>query len=84
MPAIIDFALQNSLFVIEDCSQAHGTKLDNQLVVTFGDLSVFSFYPTKPLGGIGDAGMILTNNEYLSRRLRKLRFYGISKDYYAT
>ena len=84
MVQINDFAIQNSLFVIEDCSQAHGTQLDRQLVGTFGHLSVFSFYPTKPLGGIGDAGIILTDNEHLANRLFKLRFYGISDDYYAT
>ena len=69
--------------VIEDCSQAHGSEFDNKKVGSFGDLSVFSFYPTKSLGGFGDAGMICTNNQEYSSKLKKLRFYGIEKNYTA-
>ena len=69
--------------VIEDCSQAHGSEFDNKKVGSFGDLSVFSFYPTKSLGGFGDAGMICTNNQEYSSKLKKLRFYGIDKNYTA-
>jgi aminotransferase EvaB len=47
------------------------------------DLSVFSFYPTKPLGGFGDGGMVLTGNEKLRDKMKRLRFYGMETTYYA-
>ena len=47
------------------------------------DLSVFSFYPTKPLGGFGDGGMVVTSDQRLSDRIRRLRFYGMESAYYA-
>jgi len=47
------------------------------------DMGVFSFYPTKPLGGYGDAGMVITDNEALDRKLRRLRFYGMDTVYYS-
>ena len=80
---IKDIAEKYDLKVIEDCSQAHGTEVDSQKVGSYGDLSVFSFYPTKPLGGFGDAGIILTSNKEYEERIRRLRFYGVEKDYYA-
>ena len=83
MQQVVNFAEENNLFIIEDCSQAHGTTYENSYVGSFGCLSIFSFYPTKPLGGFGDAGMILTNSDHLNARLRRLRFYGIDSDYYA-
>jgi dTDP-4-amino-4,6-dideoxygalactose transaminase len=83
MQQVLDFAEENNLFVIEDCSQAHGATYRNSYVGSFGHISVFSFYPTKPLGGFGDAGIILTNSDQLNARLRRLRFYGIDSDYYA-
>jgi aminotransferase EvaB len=48
-----------------------------------GNLSAFSFYPTKILGGYGDGGMILTSNPELEARCRRLRFYGMDKQYYS-
>lgn len=69
--------------IIEDCSQSHGAKFDNKLCGSFGDMSVFSFYPTKILGGYGDAGMILTNNKVYYSKLKRLRFYGMDKTYYS-
>ena len=47
------------------------------------DLSAFSFYPTKILGGYGDGGMILTSSAELDAHCRRLRFYGMEKQYYA-
>jgi aminotransferase EvaB len=52
-------------------------------VGSFGDLSVFSFYPTKILGGYGDAGMVLTNSKDYNDSLRRLRFYGMESQYYS-
>jgi aminotransferase EvaB len=80
---VIEVAHEYDLKIIEDCSQAHGTQFKGQRVGSFGDLAVFSFYPTKSLGGFGDAGMILTKSLKYSDRLRRLRFYGVEEDYYA-
>ncbi len=83
MKAICNISKNFKIPIIEDCSQAHGSKLGTKKVGSFGDLSVFSFYPTKSLGGYGDAGMICTNNHDYDSLLRKLRFYGISENYTA-
>ncbi|WP_320674081.1 DegT/DnrJ/EryC1/StrS family aminotransferase [Prochlorococcus sp. MIT 1341] len=83
MHVINKIASKHQLSVLEDCSQAHGSKIGDKSVGSFGDLSCFSFYPTKPLGGFGDAGMICTDNQALNQKLRRLRFYGIDSDYIA-
>ena len=83
MTAICDIAQKFGIPVIEDCSQAHGSKINNKKVGSFGDLSVFSFYPTKSLGAFGDAGIICTNKIKFKDKLKKLRFYGIEKNYVA-
>jgi dTDP-4-amino-4,6-dideoxygalactose transaminase len=63
-------------YIIEDCSQAHGASIHGELVGGFGDIGVFSCYPTKNLGAIGDAGVITTNDEHLYQKLIALRNYG--------
>ena len=73
-----------NIHIIEDCSQAHGTILNDKKVGTFGRLSCFSFYPTKSLGGFGDAGIICTNDPACDNLLKKMRFYGIENDYVAS
>lgn len=69
--------------IVEDCSQAHGARHNNELAGSMGDAGVFSFYPTKPLGAYGDGGVVLTNSEEVDKKLRRLRFYGMSGQYYA-
>ena len=83
MESICDLAKEYSIPVIEDCSQAHGSRINHRKVGSYGELSVFSFYPTKSLGAYGDAGMICVNNLEIKQKLLKLRFYGIEKDYVA-
>lgn len=78
---IIAIARKYNLIVVEDCAQAHGSCINGQTVGSFGDISCFSFYPTKNLGAIGDAGMVLTNNADLAARVRFLREYGWSDRY---
>lgn len=73
---IAEWCKAHSLYLIEDCAQAHGAAVCNSKVGTFGDLACFSFYPTKNLGGIGDGGGITTDSEELNLRLRMLRQYG--------
>lgn len=75
MGAIMTIAERHQLQVIEDCAQAHGAMYKNQKVGTFG-IGAFSFYPTKNLGAIGDAGAITTNDDELAKKFRSLRNYG--------
>jgi dTDP-4-amino-4,6-dideoxygalactose transaminase len=80
MNAICKIAEANKLQVIEDCSQAHGAKINEQKVGTFGSLAAFSCYPTKNLGGTGDGGVILCKSLQLGEKLKALRQYGWNKD----
>ena len=82
MDSINEFANNHNLLVIEDAAQAHGAKnTDGQLTGNLGDAAGFSFYPTKNLGALGDAGAITTNDEELALVIRKLRNYGSSSKY---
>lgn len=81
MPAILKLARSKNLLVIEDCAQAHGARLNGQLVGTFGDFAAFSFYPTKNLGACGDGGAILANDQARAERLKRIRTYGQSSRY---
>lgn len=62
MKAIVELATKYNLSVIEDCAQAHGSKLDDQYVGTFGKIGCFSFHPSKNLAAAGDGGCIVTND----------------------
>ena len=76
MDAIMEFARNHNLRVIEDCAQSHGAQFKGQMTGTFGDAGCFSFYPTKNLGAVGDAGAVITNDDALADRLRHIRNYG--------
>jgi dTDP-4-amino-4,6-dideoxygalactose transaminase len=75
-------ANKHHLYVVEDACQAHGALLENKKIGTFGDISVFSFYPAKNLGAYGDGGAVCTNNKNLYKKLLKLRNYGQKEKYY--
>jgi dTDP-4-amino-4,6-dideoxygalactose transaminase len=81
MDAIGAFARERGLKVVEDCAQSHGAKLGSQMTGTFGDAGCFSFYPTKNLGAMGDAGAVVTNDDALADRLRHMRNYGSKQKY---
>jgi len=81
MDPIIEIAKKYNLKVIEDCAQAHGAKYKGKKVGTFGDLGAFSFYPTKNLGALGDAGAITTDDVKLAEKLKCLRNYGEKRKY---
>ena len=76
MDPLLKIARSHNLKVIEDCAQAHGATYKNARVGSLGDLSCFSFYPTKNLGAMGDGGIILTDDAGLAERLRYAREYG--------
>ncbi|HEV8308744.1 MAG TPA: DegT/DnrJ/EryC1/StrS family aminotransferase [Methylomirabilota bacterium] len=69
------------LFVIEDAAQAFGATLNGRPVGSLGTAAAFSFYPTKPLGAYGDAGLIATDDGELAARLRRQRNHGQSQKY---
>jgi dTDP-4-amino-4,6-dideoxygalactose transaminase len=73
---ILELARNYHLTVIEDACQAHGSRLAGQPLGTFAQAAGFSFYPTKNMGALGDAGMILTRDEELILRVKKLRHGG--------
>lgn len=75
MESIMQIASKYDLPVIEDCAQAHGAMFKGQKVGTFG-IGAFSFYPTKNLGALGDAGAITTGDSDKNEMFRALRNYG--------
>jgi len=83
MDHLLAIVKRNNLYLIEDCAQAHGSMFKERKAGSFGDISAFSFYPTKILGTYGDGGMCITKNEFLYKELKRLRFYGMEKTYYS-
>lgn len=81
MPEIVALARQYGLRVVEDNAQAHGAAWLGQLTGSFGDVNATSFYPTKNLGALGDAGAITTNDAEIAQQLRRLRNYGSTVKY---
>jgi dTDP-4-amino-4,6-dideoxygalactose transaminase len=75
-------AEEHGLRVVEDCAQAHGATIAGQTVGTIGDAGCFSFYPTKNLGALGDAGAVTTDDEDIADRIRTLRNYGSRVKYH--
>lgn len=83
MDALTEIARRYGLRIVEDCAQSHGATQRGRQAGAMGDLGSFSFYPTKPLGGYGDGGIVLTNDPKLDEKLRHLRFYGMKGVYYS-
>lgn len=71
-----------NLKLIEDCAQSHGATYKGQFTGTFGEFGAFSFYPTKNLGALGDAGAVVCNDATLDKIIRRLRNYGSDVKYY--
>ena len=82
MPALAKIATENKLLLIEDSAQSHGAILVNKRSGNLGNASGFSFYPSKNLGALGDAGAVTTNDQELAEVITSLRNYGSEKKYH--
>jgi dTDP-4-amino-4,6-dideoxygalactose transaminase len=80
MVSLQQISSEYGVHLIEDCTHAAGARFDNQFVGTFGIAGIYSFYPTRNLGGLGDGGMVVTNNIDLADRLRQYRNLGRDRD----
>lgn len=76
MDALMELAQRHDLFVIEDCAQAHGAMIGEQKLGTIGDAAIFSFFPTKNLGALGDGGAMAFANEEIAHRARLIASHG--------
>jgi dTDP-4-amino-4,6-dideoxygalactose transaminase len=81
MNAITEICKKHSLLLVEDCAQAIGAMYYGKKAGTFGDCSAFSFYPTKNLGALGDAGAVVTDSADLHTKISELRNYGQKNRY---
>lgn len=82
MDEIMDLAVQNNLFVIEDNAQGHGATYNDKKTGSWGHLNATSFYPGKNLGALGDGGAVTTDSVQYADALRLLRNYGSSIKYH--
>lgn len=76
MASIMDIARRRGLWVLEDCAQAHLATYRGRTVGTFGNAATFSFYPSKNLGAMGDAGAIVTGDAVLAERMAMIARHG--------
>jgi len=81
MDSILELAKKYNIKVVEDAAQSIGAKYKGKKAGSMGDTGCFSFYPTKNLGAAGDGGMVVTNNQDLSERIRLLRVHGQKSKY---
>lgn len=79
---LLDLARRRGVRVIEDAAQAFGAEYGGRRVGAIGDCGTVSFYPTKNLGAFGDAGLVLTDDGDLDRRLRLVRNHGAERQYF--
>lgn len=82
MDEILKIARKYNMFVIEDAAQAHGALYKGKKAGSFGDVSCFSFYPSKGLGAFGEGGAVVTNNQEIAEKIGILRNHGQTKRYY--
>jgi len=82
LAAICSVADEHGLLVVEDAAQSHGAVSDAGMTGSVGHAAAFSFYPTKNLGALGDAGGVTTSDDELARRIRSRRSYGQGKSKY--
>src|SRR5204862_2647436 len=82
MKPILEIAGRRGIPVVEDACQAIGAADQGRAAGTLGAMAAFSFYPTKNLGGAGDAGAVTTDDAQTARLLRSLRMHGETERYH--
>jgi dTDP-4-amino-4,6-dideoxygalactose transaminase len=82
MDPILEIASKHDLYVIEDAAQAIGARYKDRKAGSIGHLGFLSFFHTKNLGGYGDGGMILTDDEELMEKIKILRVHGSKPKYH--
>jgi dTDP-4-amino-4,6-dideoxygalactose transaminase len=84
LPGIQTLCAERSLWLLEDCAQAHGAAWQGKKVGGFGRAGAFSFYPSKNLTVMGDGGLLVTDDDDVAARCRRLRDHGrLNKDVHA-
>jgi dTDP-4-amino-4,6-dideoxygalactose transaminase len=81
MDPILLIAKKHGLFILEDGAQAHGARYKGEPIGHHGNAVAWSFYPSKNLGAVGDAGAVTTDNFDLAEKIRLLRNYGSRSKY---
>jgi dTDP-4-amino-4,6-dideoxygalactose transaminase len=82
MDLILNIAKRHNLFVLEDAAQSIGAEYHSKRAGTMGDCGIYSFFPSKNLGGLGDGGMVVTSNKTLYDKLKVLRVHGSKPKYF--
>lgn len=82
MDKINEIAKKHNLYVVEDACQAMGASYKGKKAGTMSDIACFSFFPTKNLGGYGDGGLVVTNDDAVAERISKLRKHGMKVKYH--
>ena len=80
--ALSEVAANRGILLLEDAAQAFGALWQGRPAGSLGVAAAFSFYPTKNLGAMGDAGLVTTSDEHIAARLRSLRSHGMTRRYY--
>jgi dTDP-4-amino-4,6-dideoxygalactose transaminase len=82
MDPLMELAKEYNLYVIEDACQAFGATYKGKKAGSLGEFAGYSFYPTKPLGSYGDAGMITTDSDEFAEKINMIRNHGSRRRYY--